>query len=359
MKKKFFNLILLALCLCFLTSCGDTKLAKPKKISADITQTTVVLKSNITEQQDFGEFFQYFKKSHLIPGLLEGVIPQGICYDEASGYLLITGYYEKEKFPSVLMAIDSENGKFIGAYPLKKTDGSDYFGHAGGIAASQNTVYITSEQECYAFPSSMLKGLKNGSAIQFQSKFKLNTAGSFACYYNNILWIGDFVENDEKVKEGITNITTLENGQTFYAYCEGYTLVDGLPNIKNINSQSNGYIPDYMLAIPEQVQGMAFTKANKIMFSTSYGRKNNSSIYVYNDVLENEKTGTKIIDGKEVDFYACSATDLVETIVAPPMTEGMANHPDGVFLTFESGAHKYRTGGGKFPIDTLYFSTIE
>ena len=359
MKKRILSIVALALCLCFLSSCGDTKLAKTKKISTDITQSTVGLKSNITEQQDFGAFFEYFKESSVVPGLLEGVIPQGICYDEASGYLLITGYYEKEKHPSVLMAMDAQNGKLIGAYPLKKTDGTDYFGHAGGIAASQNTVYITSEQECYAFSSYLLNNIKTGAAIQFQSKFRLNTQGSFACYYNNILWIGDFVESDEKVKEAISDITTLENGQTFYAYCEGYTLVDGLPNIKNINSEANGYIPDYMLAIPEQVQGMAFSKANKILFSTSYGRKNNSKIYVFEDVLENEKTGTKIIDGKEVDFYACSNGELIEEIVAPPMSEGMANHPDGVYIAFESGAHKYRSGGGKFPTDKLYFSTIE
>lgn len=359
MRKHILSFIALILIVCTLTSCGDTKLLRTKKISAEITQTAVVLKSNITEQEEFGDFFHSFKSSYVIPGLLEGVIPQGMCYDEATGYLLVTGYYEDERFPSILMALDAENGTFIGAYPLKKTDGNDYYGHAGGIAASQNTIYITSDGECYAFPSAMLKGLKNGTSIQFRSKFKLTTAGSFACFYNNILWIGDFVESDDEARAQVTDITTLENGETFYAYCEGYTLVDGLPDVKKINSQSNGYIPDYILAIPEQVQGMAFTKTNKLIFSTSYGRKNNSRLYVYEDILINEKTGTKIIDGKEVDLYACGTADLTQEFVAPPMAEGMANHPDGIYIAFESGAKKYRSGGGKFPVDTLYFTTME
>jgi hypothetical protein len=40
------------------------------------------------------------------------------------------------------------------------------------------------------------------------------------------------------------------------------------------------------------------------------------------------------------------------------MAEGMANHDDGIFIAFESGARKYRKNG-KFPVDTLYFTTME
>lgn len=332
---------------------------RTKKITDKITQTSVIVKSEVETQEDFAPFLQKFTPSYTIPGLLEGVIPQGMCYDEATGYLLISGYYEDGKFPSVIMAINEADGKFIGAYPLKTTDGKDYSGHAGGIASSQNTVYVTSGGECYTFPSADLKGLKNGTAIQFQGKFKLNTAGSFACIYNNIFWTGDFIENDDKIKEEITDITTLQNGETFYAYCEGYILNEGLPDIKKINSNSSGYIPDYIIAIPEQVQGMAFTKTNKLIFSTSYGRKNNSQIYIYEDFLIKEKIGIKIIDGKEIDLYACNSSFLEERITALPMSEGMANAPDGVYLAFESGATKYRRGGGKFPVDTLYYTTIE
>ena len=359
MKKKIISLISIFMCIAMLCSCGESKTLRTKKISASITQTPVIVKSEIEQQEDFADFLQKFKSSHTIPGLLEGVIPQGMCYDETTGYLLISGYYEDGKLPSVIMAVNEADGKFIGAYPLKTTDGNDYFGHAGGIASSQNTVYITSEGQCYTFPASKLKGLKNGTEITFQGKFKLNTAGSFACFYNNILWTGDFVENDDKVKEKINDITTLQSGETFYAYCEGYVLNEGLPNIKKINSDSSGYIPDYMIAIPEQVQGMTFTKTNKLVFSTSYGRKNNSKIYIYEDFLIKEKTGIKIIDGKEIDLYACSSSYLENEITALPMAEGIANAPDGIYLAFESGAAKYRRNGGNFPTDKLYYTTIE
>ncbi len=359
MIKKIIKVICVITAICTFSSCSTVKTVKTKELIDKITQTAVISETPYITNDTFSEFNKSFRESYIVPGLLEGVIPQGMCYDETTGYILITGYYEGGKFPSVIMALNEKDGKFIGAYPLKNTEGDDCFGHVGGIASSQNTVYITTEGQCYTFPAQNLNNLKSGSPIQFQSKFKLNTRGSFACIYNNILWAGDFIQSSDKAREEIKDVLTLPSGETFYAFCEGYKLVDGLPDIRMINSESNGYIPDYMLAIPEQVQGMAFTKTNKIIFSTSYGRKNNSLIYVFDDILINEKSGTKIIDGKEVDLFACANANKLQEIVGLPMSEGMGNAPDKVYLLFESGAHKYRSGGGKYPTDKLFYTTIE
>ena len=69
-----------------------------------------------------------------------------------------------------------------------------------------------------------------------------------------------------------------------------------------------------------------------------------------------EKT---IIDGKEVPFYALSNKYLQTEIIAPPMAEGLANTPKGIYLAFESGAAKYRCDGGKYPTENLYITTME
>ncbi len=359
MKNKIFKLFALTLSLCLLASCDATKVTKTKEITNKITQTSVVEKYAATENEEFSEFFKSFKKSFITPGLFEGIIPQGFCYDDSTGYFLITGYFEDGQLPSMVMAVDSKTNTFVAAYPLKTIDGEDYFGHVGGIGSSQNTVYISSENECYTFPVSLLETLKNGEAIIFQGNFKVNTAASFLTVHNNILWIGDFVESDDEEREAVKDVLTLESGETFYAFCEGYELENGLPSEKKINSENNGYIPDYFLAIPEQVQGIAFTKTDKIIFSTSYGRRNNSKLYIFEDVLVKEKAGTKTIDGKDVDLYACDSKSLVKEIIAPPMAEDLAIHPDGVYIQFESGAAKYRNGGGKYTLDNAYMTTIE
>ncbi len=359
MKKNIFRLLCCLTAIIMLCGCDGTSVKRTKDVTDKITQTAVIKKTKITENEDFAEFLKSFKSDFLTPGLMEGIIPQGMCFDETTGYFLISGYFEDGELPSMIMAVDSNTGKLVGAYPLKTTNGDDYYGHAGGIASSQNTIYLTSGGECYTIPSVDLKNHTNGAPLHFKAKFKLNTAGSFTCIHNNILWIGDFVESSTEGRNGASHITTLTTGETFYAYCEGYLLNDGLPDTKKINSESNGYIPDYMLAIPEQVQGMAFTKTEKLVFSTSYGRKNNSKIYIFEDILANEKIDTITIDNKSIDVLACSSEHLIKEIVAPPMSEGMANTQDGIYLLFESGASKYRSHGGKNPVENVFFTTIE
>lgn len=359
MKKYFLKITTCLLALTLLCSCDSTKVLKTKDITDVITQTAVITKSEILQQEDYGTFFNNFKSSFIVPGLFEGIIPQGMCYDEYTGYFLISGYYEDSVLPSMIMCVDGTSGEFIGAYPLKTTDGQPYYGHVGGIAASSNTLYVTSSGECYTMPLTELDNAENGTPLQFTGRFKLNTLGSFACIHNDVLWTGDFIQSTDDEREKVEDVVTLSTGETFYAFCEGYILEDGLPAVDKVNSDSNGYIPDYMLAIPEQVQGMAFTKTDKIIFSTSYGRKNNSVLYIYEDILITEKSATKKIDGKNVDLYACSNNLLETEIISPPMAEGLAEHPDGIYIVFESGAAKYRNGNGKYPVDTAFITTIE
>ncbi len=359
MKNKTIKIIALLITIVLFCSCGNTKVLRTKKITDKITQTAVVTKNDVTEIEEYKNFFKEFKSDFTIPGLLEGIIPQGICYIGDLDAFAISGYFEDGKFPSMIMLVDGETGKFTKAFPLKNVDEKDYFGHAGGLTASEDYIYITSEDTCYICEVDRLKSLKNGEALKFQSNFKLNTFGSFACYNDGVLWTGDFIESSDKGREKARKITTLDSGETFYAYCEGYILKDGLPDVKKINSQTNGYIPDYFLAIPEQVQGMCFTLSGKIIFSTSYGRKNNSEIYVYDDVFLTERVGTYKIEDTQTDLLACSSDLLKETIIAPPMAEGIVQGEKGQYIIFESGAEKYRNHRGKYPTDTSFKSNIE
>ena len=84
-----------------------------------------------------------------------------------------------------------------------------------------------------------------------------------------------------------------------------------------------------------------------------------SKIYIFEDILANEKIDTITIDNKTIDVLACSSEHLIKEITAPPMAEGMANTLDGMYLLFESGAAKYRSHSGKNPVENVYFTTIE
>ncbi len=347
-------LILSAAALISFTACGEV--TRTKEIKAELTQTEVILKSTADEEEAFSDFMQKFMPGFTVPGLLEGVIPQGICFDEENSLFIISGYYENGEFNSVLMTV-TDKGIFKGYYPLLNTDGTVYNAHAGGIGCSESTVFLTSDGECRTFDKSLLASA-SGTEIKFESDFKITTKGSFANVSNGVLWIGDFIESKQSEREKSQSVTTLESGETFYALCEGYILKDGLPDVAKINSEANGYIPDYYIAVPEQVQGMTVTLAGDYIFSTSYGRKNNSVIYVFGDILDTEKATAVTVDGKNVDVYACSSDSLKKTYTAPPMAEGAVTASEKVYLLFESGAAKYRSHGGKFPTDKIYIANF-
>lgn len=362
MKKSFFRftaLLSVTVIIILFSACGNGKnILKTDEISSNITQTSVILNNSLEDTDIYENFSKKFNPLFTVPGLFEGVIPQSICYIEDLNSYVISGYYEKAELPSVAMVIN-KNGKLEKSHTLKNVDGSYYYGHAGGIACSGDYIFITSDSECYVISVDTLKKTESGKSLQFESNFKINTLGSFAAYNNNVLWIGDFIESSKSARENVKNVTTIQSGETFYAYCEGYILEDGLPDVKKINSQQNGYIPDYYVAIPEQVQGMSFTASGKTVFSTSYGRKNDSKIYVYDDALLYDSVGVIKIDKTDVEIHTFNSEILKETIIAPPMTEGICTVDNELVLLFESGASKYRQHGGKYPLDTVFTSNIE
>ena len=354
MKRILLSVISLILVVSTLSSCSGRKILKTKEITDMISATNVVLYDFVSENEDFNGFADVFKASFTTPGLYEGIIPQGICYNFNMDWLIISGYYDDGDLPSMLMILDAKTGSFVKSVKLQNVDGTMYYGHAGGIASSGSYIFITSDYSARTIAIETLEKAKDGATVQFASDFKINTKGSFANVYSEILWIGDFIESSDSARSEVTNVTTLNSGETFYAYCEGYNLKEGLPKIDKINSARDGYVPDIMLAIPEQTQGMTRTLSGGFIFSTSYGRKNNSVVKVFNDVTEGDKVGTVMVDGVEVDLYACDELEMKTSYIAPPMSQGIESVNGTIYLLFESGAAKYRSGGGKYPVDTLF-----
>lgn len=358
MKRIFLSIISLLLVVSMLSSCSGKKILKTKDIVDNISATNVVLYDFVSENEEFTEFSKMFTSSYTTPGLYEGIIPQGLCYNFDMDWIIISGYYEDKAFPSMLMILDAKTGSLVKSVKLQNVDGSMYYGHAGGIASSGNYIFVTSDYAARTIAVSALEKAKDGDTVQFVGDFKINTKGSFANVYSEILWIGDFVESANSERSKAQTVTTIDSGETFYAYCEGYNLKEGLPQIEKINSTKDGYVPDIMLAIPEQTQGMTRTLSGGFIFSISYGRKNDSVIKVFNDVTEGDNVGYVTIDGQDIPLYACDELETVIEYTAPPMSQGIESVNGTIFVLFESGASKYRSGGGKYPIDTLYSAEL-
>ncbi len=353
MKKKLCLLFAALTAFTFISACGN-KVVKSKKTSPILTQTKVVLDSLPTEKEEYSDFFAAARPVFFVPGLLEGFIPQGLCYSPDEELVIISGYYMKSQFPSRLAVIDNKSGELILSVGLKQSDGEAFYGHAGGIACCDNTVYITSEGEAYYISLFSLKKAQNNSQICFEGKFKLRTLGSFANYEDGILWVGDFVEDKKSELLNAPNIVTLNSGETFYAQCEGYKLFEGLPDEKRKTKNEEGYVPDCLLSIPTQIQGMARISDGRFVFSRSYGRKNDSKIAVYEDVFLRNAYKTISIEGFSVPLYCFTEDTMIKELNAVPMSQGIDRINNKLFLLFESGADIYRSGRGLHPTDYVF-----
>lgn len=358
MKKRIIALLLTLVFLLSAASCGNV--LKTKELSTKLTQTSVITKSTLSESEKYTDYFSLFSDSSvLVPGLFEGIIPQGICFDEENGNIIISGYYKKGELPSMLAIVEKDNGALVKSVKIELSDGSLYTGHAGGLAESNGYIYITGDGEALVIEKSALLNTADGDAVKVSGNFKLNTEGSFANCSNGILWAGTFIENSKAAHKEAELVTTLPSGETFYAYCEGYVLENGLPSSDKLNSEGDGYIPDYFFAVPDEVQGMTVTPTGKFVFSSSYGRRNDSAIRIFDDITDSKRIGSVTVDNTQIDLKAASLDLLKKEITAPPMSEGLEYFDGGVWVLFESGASKYRSGGGKHPIETLHFAEIE
>lgn len=330
------------------SSCRSGVLKK-NEASPILTQTKVVLDELPADKEEYREFFGISRPVFFTPGLYEGFVPQGLCYSPENELVIISGYYPESLYASRLAAVDNLTGELVLSAGLLDVDGESFFGHVGGVACSENTLYVTCGGFAYYVSLSVLKNAENNSDIKFEGSFKLETLGSFANCEDGVLWIGDFVENKKSQKENAKNITTLKSGETLYARCDGYKLFKGRPDEGRKND--GGYVPDCILAVPLQIQGITRLVDGRFVFSSSYGRKNDSKLWVCKDVFLEEPYETRAVQGFSVPVFCFAEDTVLKEYNAVPMSQGIDREGDKLFLLFESGADIYRNGGGKYPND--------
>ena len=94
----------------------------------------------------FADFYKDAEKSVKIPGLNEAFIPQGFAYCEDLASYLVCGYMSNSE-QSRIYVVDGD-----GAYKeirLKKENGDNYTGHAGGISCNGGDVYISNNKKIF------------------------------------------------------------------------------------------------------------------------------------------------------------------------------------------------------------------
>ncbi len=273
-----------------------------------------------------------------IPGLDEDFVPQGICFVDALNSFAVSGYSsasgEGDEVISRIYLIDNET-KQVKKLLLLKPDGSAFDYHAGGIASNGNDVWVASGGSeknggfAYHITTDVLLNAQNGDKVQFDGRFQTEAKASYMYCDGTMLWIGEFYNRDNPVNSA-------------HSYGDNSAICCGYELPINVDyTAEEQFVPDVVLSIPDQVQGMAFTDNGEVVFSTSYGRRNNSVMHIYSDYKSWKADTIKVFGEETVPLYVADKDSRITKITMPTLMEALDYYNGRLYLIFESGAEKY------------------
>ena len=211
-----------------------------------------------------------------------------------------------------------------------------FTGHAGGIACDGNDLWISSggsassNGKIYHFTLDMFAG-ESGSSVNYDGYFSVPVKGSVLYCDGDKLWVTEFYNDDKdsnKVNED-------HHYSSNHAWSCGYDLP-----IQVDYSAKEKLVPNVVLSIPDKVQGMAITDDGEVVFSTSYGRRNNSKMYVFENYTEWNTNTVNVFDN-DVTLYVAKKKNRVISFKMPTLMEGIDYYNGSLYIIFESGAKAY------------------
>lgn len=316
MKKRILCLLIAALAL-FVSACGAEETAYTCASVTD-AEASVAL---------YLKFREAGELSVVIPGLKEGFVPQGITYLPKDDALLFAGYGGGED-NSALISVSRETGKLLKQVKLNNTDGSKYTGHAGGVCATETDIYVSNAHMLFRISLDTYDKLPENAFCAFEEEIPVPVNSSYCSYADGVLWVGEFQYGGDYPTDASHRVTSADGVQR--AWTCGYRMEEG----------QDFSAPDYILSMTERIQGMT-TLNGKIYLSQSYGRRNDSVLYRYGDVLSADPALTVEVNGKQVPLWILDSGAREAALMAPPMTECLCTIDGAIYVAFESAAKTY------------------
>ena len=311
---------------------------------AEYTVTSVTDCGNTSSLYD--SFYQKGQLDSPIPGLAEGLIPQGIAWMAEEDWLLFAGY-RTDHGPSALIAVDRQTGQITRAASLRNVDGSVYDGHAGGVCVTDTDIYLSNAHRLFRLSKDAFLALSAPGECTFEQEIPVPVNASYCCFADGVLWVGEFQYTGDYPTDSTHTIRTADGLQK--AWTCGYVLAD----------RENFDHPDYILSVTERIQGITIRDGH-IYLSQSYGRRNPSTLFRYSDVLAQDHPDTWVdLEGVSVPLWILDSAVREAALVAPPMTECLCTVPEGVCVLFESAAEKYMdpANASVNPMDRVFLLT--
>ncbi|MCD8286371.1 MAG: hypothetical protein LUD50_04010 [Clostridia bacterium] len=293
----------------------------------------------------------YFNTEFAIPGLADGVVPQGLgsyTAEDGSATFFMCCYMVDGSASRIYVVDGSSEDKYV---TLKDEDGTDFAGHCGGIASDGTHVWLSSEMDIYTMDYDTLvsSATAEGGTINIGTGFVVdaadegdgkvfNVAYLFYDAADEALYAGEFYRSG--------NYPTIDEHQLTTPAGDDNTAV--VYKLEKDETDAKGFssIPSCAYSTTSKIQGMAVLNG-KVALSESYGLAN-SHIFVYD--LSKANGGSKgtldllMADNSTVqlDLYYLDSSNLDTTYTLPSMTEGLTVSNGKVYILFESAGKKYR-----------------
>ena len=313
-----------------------------------MTQESNVRKATYENKDAYTDFLAQTEKLFLIPGLKQVLTPQGIAVCPTTGRTYISSY-SVDGVPSAIAVTEADTHELVAEYYLFNADGSPFTSHVGGVAVTETHMYVSDNKDAagnYRIAYIPLSELPAEGSHNITLKDSITSAvsPSLLNFSNGYLWIGNFYHPsaDYVLSPNLEFTTMADDGSEYGCYILGFDMSQGHERLLTDGAYP---IPDVILVAPNRIQGMTLAGSNKVVLSQSYGRANDSTLYVYDLDLAGEPDLQIPLDGQDVPAFLLDGNRLVQSLNSIPMSEGLATALDGrVLVLYESGAIRYEDG---------------
>lgn len=311
------------------------------------------------------DFYNNSEVVFATPGVADSnFVPQGMTYDEESKTFFFTGYMGKpilgelgDDVASRVYIRDAE-GK-VSFTRLLNEDGTPYTDHTGGIEFFGDYVYVTGEDShgLDVFSAADILAGKSETKMLGTVKTFNSPAHTYTFDYNGERYIlaGSY-HKDETVyltpdHEKITTPAGDENTSVMTVF-------------KLSEDAEFGIVPEPVAIISARhmIQGVCITPDGQMVVSSSWGLATSNLFFydlskmqkvedyryegtvTYGDLEDENAEKYEEEFGFTVDLYYLDSSCLVDTVVAPPMSEELVCLDGRIIVFCESACNKYLFG---------------
>ncbi len=285
-----------------------------------------------------GSFYKDAEREFVIPGLNENYTPQGFDYLEEHDTYVCCGYMSDGTASRIYLI--TADYKSSDAILIKNADGSDFLGHAGGITAMGDHVYLT-DDNCILMLS--LADIMNGDGTAtVADSFPVSLDPAYCTVYGGNLYVGSYYYPEKYETPEHERMVTPAGDQN-YAIMAVYPL-------DAESGKPTQALPTAFYSTRGMVQGMEFVDEDTIILSTSWGL-NTSHLYCYDLSAVTPVTAVAIeqrtTEGDSVahlPLYYLDSSNCFADIVAPCMSEEIVCRDGRIYIMSEAASNKYFFG---------------